>query len=232
MPDPAPLEYQRVTSRPRRTFGILTWLVLPVVVVLLLYSAGSLTSSSNARAVANRARCANNLRQIGLACMMYCNDSQGQYPGEVGLLVSDKYLRAEVFVCPASGDTRLPAATTRPGSALLAGGHCSFVYVGAGKSSATEAGAVVAFDLPDNHAREGGNVLYGDGSVSWERFERLVQLVPELEAGHNSPRFQTLTRGEADAMYQQRWAPKLQQMKNGAWAARLLRVATRPSEGE
>jgi len=91
------------------------------------------------------------------------------------------------------------------------------------------ASEVIAFEFPDNHAKESGNVLWGDGHVSWERFETLVQLVPELEAGHNPPRFRTLTRGEADAMYQQRWAPKLQQMKDGTWAVGLPRATTRPS---
>ena len=99
-------------------------------------------------------------------------------------------------------------------------------------TSAARYDVVVAFELPDNHSGDGGNVLWGDAHVSWEGLGTLVQLVPELEAGRNPPVIVPLTAGQARALYERKWAPKLASMKDGTWAASLPRPATRASVEE
>ena len=228
MSKPAPLDYEPVTPRPRRNFSIL-W-VIPGVLVLLFIMIPFLVPHGHSRD-GNRAKCANNLRQIGLGIMMYCNDNKQQFPNDVGLLIPTQGLSAEVFVCPSSNDTKLQGASTQPAAMLLSSDHCSYVYVGAGMTSSAGVNDVVAFELPGNHAKDGGNVLYADAHVEWEGFHVLVQLVPELEAGRNPPVMRPLTVAQAKTMYEQKWVPKLASIKDGTWAASLPRPssATRPS---
>ena len=230
MPKPAPLDYEPVTPRPRRNFSIL-W-VIPGVLVLLFISALLLNPHGHSREYSyNRAKCSNNLRQIGLEIMMYCNDYKQQFPNEVGLLIPTQGLSAEVFVCPSSSDMKLQGASTQPAAMLLSSYYCSYVYVGAGMNSSAGTNDVIAFELPDNHGKDGGNVLYGDAHVSYEQFDVLVQLVGELEAGRNPPVIRVLTEGQAKTMYEQKWVPKLASIKNGSWAGSLPRSSptTRPS---
>lgn len=232
MGEPVILDYQPVSPRRPRPLHpfwrilLLTILVVPLFFFILfsLFAPGGCP----AREPAKRVKCNNDLRQIGLAISLYCQDNQGQYPSDVGLLIPTEGLSAGVFVCPSSSDTTLPGAATQPATALLAGNYCSYVYVGAGMNQSAGAKDVVAFELPDNHSREGGNVLWGDAHVSWEKFEDLVQLAPELEAGHNPPVFKKLTLSQAQVLYQRKWLPRLKQIKDGTWAASLPRPATQP----
>ena len=229
MPEPVPLDYEPVTTprplRRLRTFSLICFGGLTLVFLI----STQLPSVNYAREPANRIKCSNNLRQIGLAIFRYCDDNKQQYPNDVGLLIPTQELNAEVFVCPSSSDTKLQGASTQPAALLLSSDHCSYVYVGAGMTSSAGADQVVAFELPDNHSKDGGNVLYGDHYVSWEPFETLVQLVPELEAGRNPPMILPLTAKQAKTMYEQKWVPKLASIKDGTWAASLPRPSTRPS---
>lgn len=231
MPEPPPLDYEPVSApRPPRNISIF-WLV-PVFAVAFFVLAIALFQGGHGPEHANRARCAENLRQIGLAIRLYCNDDEQHYPSDVGLLLPTPAmsLSAETFVCPSTTDTkRTPSA--QQAAKLLSAGHCSYIYVGAGMTSSAGSDEVVALELPDNHSKDGGNVLYGDHHVSWEPFETLVQLVPELEAGRNPPVIRPLTAAQAKTMYDQKWLPKLPAIKNGAWAASLPRPApsTRPA---
>lgn len=227
MSDHMPLDYQPVTQRSRRKTGILGlvgWIMLGAVVLSFF------APPSRAPETARRAKCSYNLRQIAVAIEAYGRANKGQYPGDMGLLISDQGLSANVFLCPSTSDTALPGLPAQQAATLLVGKHCSYVYVGS-RLTTTWGDEVVAFDLLDNHSNRGGpggNVLYGDGHVSWEKFETLVQLVPELEAGRNPPNFVTLTAAQAQTLYTQKWLPKLASFKNGTWAASLPRPTTRP----
>jgi len=192
------------------------WVLSAVIVLGYLFSA----SPGPRHEPANRAKCSNNLRQIGLAIHMYASENKRQYPPELAVLIPTEGLSAEVFVCPASNDTRLDGSPAQQAASLLSGDHCSYVYIGRGMTDAVGADHVVAFELPENHSRAGGNVLYGDAHVEWLRFDSLVQLVPEIEAGHNPPMFSTAL-DDPEKLYQQRWLPRLASLRDGSWAAGL-----------
>jgi hypothetical protein len=230
MPEPVPLDYQRNTMpRQPRSFRVFRLLV---VFVVLWFVAPMVKSALNPpRVISARTRCSMNLSQIGLAISLYCRDNNQQFPSDLAALLLTEDASADMFICPASTDFVLPDATAQQQAAtLLSGRHCSFIYVGAGMTSATNADALVAFELPDNHGKSaGGNVLHAGGYVTWLAFEDVVQLVGELEAGHNPPVIQPLTPAQAWTLYKFIWEPKLPALRNGAWAASLPRPATQPA---
>jgi hypothetical protein len=186
------------------------------------------------REFSNRRTCCRDLSAIGCAIWQYVNDNGHHYPSNFADVM--RYGPAELFLCPSTCDIKPAGDIRQQADALLAGGHCSYVYVGAKLTAPAAANQVLAFELPDNHSREGGHVLYADvdagwDSARWESFQTLVQLVPELESAHNPPVIRPLTAAQARTMYDQKWLPKLLSIKNGTWAASLPAPATQPSAG-
>ena len=78
----------------------------------------------------------------------------------------------------------------------------------------------------------GANVLYADAHVAFEPLTTVVQLVPELEAGHNPPMIANISQEQAEALYAKTWKPKLTAMKTGVWAASVPRPTTQPAPTE
>jgi prepilin-type processing-associated H-X9-DG protein len=72
----------RVTHSPRRprASGITVPELIVVIALLPLLMAGCLMAGGRSRETANRVKCASNLRQIGQAILLYCNDNGGNYP--------------------------------------------------------------------------------------------------------------------------------------------------------
>ena len=85
----------------RRWLFWLGGLVLLVVVVLLFLVR---VPDCCSRSISRRVRCANNLKQIGLALKMYAGDHKEMYP--VNLSDSGRYLayQPKVFICYGSGN--------------------------------------------------------------------------------------------------------------------------------
>src|SRR5688572_16411408 len=54
-----------------------------LVLLALLFGAALPVAGSRSREQANRIKCASNLRQIGLAMLMYSNDNKGYFPRAV-----------------------------------------------------------------------------------------------------------------------------------------------------
>jgi len=128
-----------------------------------------LPALNRAREQANRIKCASNMKQIGLAAIMYANNHNRQFPDSLETLLSDQDLTSAVFVCPSSRDVPAAGPTTRAVLAdLKKPGHESFIYVGSGLMSDTAGpNDVVLYEPLADHGNEGMNVLFGDGAVKW-----------------------------------------------------------------
>ena len=179
---PIPVDYGRAAPRRRSVSRFLTWTFGGVVGLGLLASV-LLPDLCKAREPANRAKCASNLHQIGLAILLYQQDNGGAYPDTLGRLVLNEQIGGGVFVCPSGNDEASAAATPEAVAADVDAGpgkhHCSYLYFGRGLTAKTAADtAVIACDLPDDHDRDGVNVLYGDGHADWEMPSAVVKLLP------------------------------------------------------
>ncbi|HWE96221.1 MAG TPA: H-X9-DG-CTERM domain-containing protein [Tepidisphaeraceae bacterium] len=113
--------------------------------------------------------CASNLRQIGLACLMYAKDDPlGRFPPSFAVVLATQDITSVVFCCPESADEPASGATTQAAvDQLSADGHLSYVYVGGAVKNNDAADVVVAYEPLKNHHGEGMNVLFVDGHVEW-----------------------------------------------------------------
>jgi prepilin-type processing-associated H-X9-DG protein len=139
---------------------------------------------------ANRAKCANNLRQIALASILYSGENGGRFPDTLDQVLLTQEITADVFVCPSSADERATGPTTQAVAAnLTAGHHLSYVYVGKGLTDRTAtADTVLLYEAASNHGGSGMNVVFGDAHVQWYDAQAAAKIIAELNAGHNPPR--------------------------------------------
>jgi prepilin-type processing-associated H-X9-DG protein len=141
--------------------------------------------------MANRVRCASNLRQIGQALEMYANDNGGRYPDDLGALLLTQDLTAEVFICPSSQGERAPGQTPQEQAQQLSDPlHMTYVYAGKGKSrpAAQPDAMILGYEHVEHHNCDGMNVLYADGHVEFQTAKVSAHVVAEIAAGHNPPR--------------------------------------------
>src|SRR5207248_899034 len=95
-----------------------------------------LPSLNRARETANRVKCASNLRQIAMACLLYCNEHKGQMPPDLGTLILTEEITVDAFICP-SGNTVVPPevmAGKPEGIAKWVSENADYVYLGKGKT--------------------------------------------------------------------------------------------------
>jgi prepilin-type processing-associated H-X9-DG protein len=182
-PGVSPLEYQspefKKKKRPNWILRILVTLGLSACVISIM-----LPGLCKAREPANRAKCASNLHQIGLALSLYAGDNGGHYPESFDQLLRDEQLTSAVFVCPSSndeaaaGDTQAAVITE-----MEKPHHLSYVYLGKGLTTATaKDDTVIAYELPDNHQGDGMNMLFGDGHAEWESIKAANELINKARA--------------------------------------------------
>jgi prepilin-type processing-associated H-X9-DG protein len=177
-----------MTKRNDTLFEVLV--VLAIVFLLFFFSIPALNKG---REKSRRVNCESNLKQLGLAIMMYAEESRGRCPvdseppslaGSWQLLGKHKYLSSpKVLLCP--GDLR----GFRPAESLgvLTASNISYSYVPDVIWQPTNSNAILALDriyaatkgshwpLDGNHGRrsrprpismhQGGNILFSDGHV-------------------------------------------------------------------
>jgi prepilin-type processing-associated H-X9-DG protein len=119
------------------------------------------------RPMGYRVMCGSNMKQIGSAILLYSRENQKRYPLGLKELVLTQDIQAGVFVCPSSDAEPATGPTTRVVADALGGEHLSYVYLGAGLTTDCDPDTVVLYELPENHAGDGMNVLFGDGHVEF-----------------------------------------------------------------
>ena len=179
------------SRRPRRSSMATFAMTLGSAQILLVLGALFLMPATQSRTPSRRVMCASNLRQIGLAIVMYANDNKGQLPPDLGTVLVTQDLTSEVFVCPSSDDERAHGPTTQALLQDLAKpGHCSYILASPLPSTwnLLTPAHVLAYEPPTNHNGDGMNVLFGDGHVEFMAKPQSDYIVSELKAGFNPPR--------------------------------------------
>jgi hypothetical protein len=155
-----------------RSVSLWGWvgIVLSGIVVASVVTAAVLVlpgAMSGAREQANRAKSASNMQHVGQGLNAYASHHGGAYPGRLEDAILTGDLTPDLLVCPDSQDTPSPGSTPMQWAAnLSAGGHCSYVYTGAGLTTAQVSnGDVLLYELPQAHQQQGMNVLSADGQV-------------------------------------------------------------------
>jgi prepilin-type processing-associated H-X9-DG protein len=138
-----------------------------------------LPSLNRAREQANRVKCASNMRQIGMAMLLYANDHKGAYPPDLGSLLEED-ITLDVFLCPDS-NTSVPDEIKKAPQAEQAkwvNEHSDYVYHGAGRNNNDPADDQTLTEKPGHHGKDGSNVLFGDGHVE---FVKPATAQPQIE---------------------------------------------------
>jgi predicted Zn finger-like uncharacterized protein len=160
----------RVGGRGMSIAGIVLGIVglLPSIFFSFFLFGALLPAFTVARERANEVKCSSNMKQLGLAMMMYANTNSGHFPDKLeDVLQSDPSLPRTVFVCP-SDDKTPPSGTSAQAAAhgISSGKNCSYIYVGNELTNTARSDSVLLYEpLADHH--RGMNVLFADGTVRW-----------------------------------------------------------------
>jgi len=179
LPDDQPpkLDYASPENQPKRLRRIfLALLGLLALVVILAWTLRPQLGYDRENHL--RLKSMVNLRQIGLAIMQYSNDHQGALPNSFPTIVLNEDVTSDVFVSPRTSDTPAAGPTTQAtANQLMAGGHCSYIYLGKGLTTATVTPDTVLAYEPPTPASGGSQVLFGDFHVEWEDAIAAAKLV-------------------------------------------------------
>lgn len=146
-----------------------------------------LPSLNRARETANRVKCASNMRQIGQAILLYANENKGNYPPDLGTLIRTEDITADAFICPSS-NVSLPGNIGQMKPEQIAqwvNEHSPYIYVGKGLNNNAPADRVVLYEQLEDHDKDGGNFLYGDGHVEFLARAAYEQELQKIQAGEN-----------------------------------------------
>lgn len=154
------------------------------IAIVAIMAGMLLPALSKARESARKAQCKNNLKQIGIALIMYAADNNGELPPSDGvqgleLLRSKRYLEnSKFFVCPAC-DTN-PAPYGQP----LSEATCDYNYKGGMNVQTANYQSPIVTDKQHNHGDD-GNVLFIDGHVESKKGYAWEELFNNLKTSDN-----------------------------------------------
>jgi len=181
-----------------------------VVGIIALLISVLLPGLCRSREGANRIKCASNMKQIGLAAIMWAHDHGGKFPDDLDAIATRYDLPPAMFNCPSSADSPAQGAT----AALMLEdlhkpGHLSYVYIGKGLTTESPADSVVIYELPHNHnagdmsvtsefkdkpMTDGMNVLFADGHVEWITPQDAEALLKRIRDGESPARLWATTQ--------------------------------------
>ena len=125
--------------------------------------------------------CKSNLRQIGLACLMWADDHGERFPDSLAQLVPDYVDNPRIFSCD-----RAPSRWQDFQNGPVTEESSSYEYL-PGRVAALPGDFILAFDKSaDHHGGAGFNVLFCDAHVEWrrasglERFNKLLDAQEEV----------------------------------------------------
>jgi prepilin-type processing-associated H-X9-DG protein len=185
---PTPLGY---TSRKARRPG---WLrvtcmtALLIGVAFLVWSAITNLQSMQVHDDNFRPRCATNLREMGLAIIMYANQHGGNFPDDLQALYSDQDLASDTLFCPTTPPPLQSNATTQQAIAAINAGRSSYIYVGKGLTVHSPDDVVVMYEPLSDHT-VGINVLFADAHVEWLELAEAKKLLARFAAGEEQVRY-------------------------------------------
>ncbi|MFT3787408.1 MAG: hypothetical protein QM770_14785 [Tepidisphaeraceae bacterium] len=132
-----------------------------------------LPALGRAREQASRVKSMSNLKQMGVAMMIYQTSHNGAYPPDLKTMATDADLVGEVFLNPRT-TTSIPPELQGAERVAWAAENGDYVYVNGYTAQTANAETILAYENPER-VGQGVAVLYGDGHVEWMRmpdFER------------------------------------------------------------
>ena len=181
----------------RAGFSVIELLVVAAILVVLTTVMWG-PASRNRQQTALKA-CAQNLEKSYLALQVYANDDAGKLPSTTNALTSEEPLSllvpkytadTSIFICPGSGDSALPSGAPFGNRRIsyayymgqrLGGGQAPLMSDRQVNTLPKQAGDAVfsATGKPpgNNHRKNGGNFLFGDGHVDMTPPELSFSLV-------------------------------------------------------
>jgi prepilin-type processing-associated H-X9-DG protein len=147
-----------------------------------------LPALNRAREQANRVKSASNLRQIGLASLMYANTQKdGALPPDMATMLKQEDLSVYIFTNPRRNDGVPPdiARGTQDQQAAWVDQNADYVYFGRGKKNTMGSDEVLAAEKPET-LTDGVNILFGDGHVEFIEMSRAVEMI--AKATPDTPR--------------------------------------------
>ena len=148
-----------------------------------------LPALNRAREQANRVKSASNLKQMGLAALMYSNEQKdGSLPPTLGVMVAKEDLTADVFVNPRRNSPHPPPGLTGDQQSQWVEEHSDYVWLGKGKKNTATFEEIIAYEKPEG-LKDGINILYGDGHVEFQTMARARQQIENAkQANPNLPK--------------------------------------------
>ena len=184
--NPTPFLAESRSPRAARGFSLVELLCVLVILIILSTMLNSRLSGSRRRTA--QELCRKNLQTIYLALTIYANDNRGGFPflnaaagsaGPLSLLLPRSTTETAMFICPGSSDKPLPEGES------FAQRRISYAYY-MGRNTNNSAAEIILSDwqvntLPktkgrplfspdgkmpgNNHDKDGGNLLLGNGGV-------------------------------------------------------------------